>query len=386
MTVELRPYGVACNIACCYCYQNPQRQTQEIDKLYDIEMMKVAVEKEGEPFILFGGEPLLMPERDLEELWSWGLQRFGSNGIQTNGTLINENHVRMFRKYQVSVGISIDGPGELNDARWAGTLPATRNATEQTQRAIGRLCREGVRTSIIVTLHRLNATSARLPTMNLWLHHLDELGIADVRLHILESESRTIRNRFGLSNEENIRAFLNFAELEKDLGKLRFDVFRDIRRLLLGKDRSITCVWSGCDPYTTLSVRGVEGMGQRSNCGRVNKEGINFSKASRVGFERYLALYRTPQEDGGCEGCRFFLMCKGQCPGTAIDGDWRNKTEHCEVWKALFQHFEEELLGEGCQPISLSSSREVLEQRFLQAWSCGRAETMENLHENRNKS
>ncbi len=29
-------------------------------------------------------------------------------------------------------------------------------------------------------------------------------------------------------------------------------------------------------------------------------------------------------------------MCKGQCPGTAIDRDWRNRSEHCAVWKALF--------------------------------------------------
>jgi len=82
--------------------------------------MKAAIKAEGGPFALFGGEPLLVPEHDLESLWSWGLEQFGYNTVQTNGTLINDEHIRMFKAYKVSVGISIDGPGELNDLRWHG--------------------------------------------------------------------------------------------------------------------------------------------------------------------------------------------------------------------------------------------------------------------------
>ena len=68
-----------------------------------------------------------------------------------------------------------------------------------------------------------------------------------------------------------------------------FDVFSDIRKMLLGQDQSTTCIWNGCDPYTTRAVQGVESHGQRSNCGRTNKDGIDFVKADREGFERELA-------------------------------------------------------------------------------------------------
>jgi uncharacterized protein len=120
----------------------------------------------------------------------------------------------------------------------------------------------------------------------------------------------------------------------------------------------------------------VEGHGERSNCGRTNKEGIDFVKADRPGFERYLALYHTPQEDGGCQGCRFFLACKGQCPGTAIDGDWRNRTEYCELWKKLFRHIEERLLERGAFPISVQPNRVHLERVMLQAWTSGTNPTL----------
>jgi uncharacterized protein len=372
MTVELRPLGVRCNIQCQYCYQNPQRDAGNIPRRYDISKMKAAIQAEGGPFALFGGEPLLVPIQDLEELWAWGLAKFGRNSIQTNGTLITADHIQLFKKYNVHVGISLDGPAELNDVRWCGSLQNTREMTERTESAIIRLCREGIRPSLIVTLHRNNATSDKLPIMHDWCRFLQGIGVHSVRLHILESESPFVREKYALTVEENLKAFLSFLELEGELSGLKFDIFEDMRNLLLGKDNRTTCVWNACDPFTTRAVRGVEGNGQRSNCGRTNKDGIDFVKSETEGFERYLALYFTPQEHGGCKDCRFFLMCKGQCPGTAIDGDWRNRTEHCDVWKGLYAVLEEELVGRGSSVVSLDPRRASIEQEFLKAWSSGR--------------
>ena len=376
MTVELRPLGVNCNIACQYCYQNPQRDAGSFTKSYDIEAMKAAVEQEGGPFTLFGGEPLLVPEADLEALWSWGYEKYGSNGVQTNGALINDHHIRLFRAYAVHVGISIDGPGELNDARWAGSLEKTREATAKSEQAIERLCREGMPPSLIVTLHRANAAADKRPVLISWLRFLEGIGVSSVRLHLLEVENEWIRKKYALSTQENVDAMLDFARLEQELPRMRFDLFDDIQKLLLGQDQDVTCIWAACDPYTTRAVRGVEGTGQRSNCGRTNKEGIDYVKADREGYERTLALYHAPQDSGGCRGCRFFLMCKGQCPGTAIDGDWRNRTEHCEVWKSLFRHFEDRLLDRNLIPLSVHPFRKTVEEQFLLAWAEGRNPTI----------
>jgi uncharacterized protein len=371
MGVELRPLGVNCNIACQYCYQNPQRDAGNFTKAYDLDAMKAAILRNGGSFILFGGEPLLMPEADLEDLWAWGLEHFGHNGVQTNGVLINETHIRLFKQYKVHVGISIDGPGELNDVRWSGTLARTRQATAKTEAAIARLCKEGLSPGLIVTLHRHNARAENLPMMQDWFRYLDSIGVESARLHTLEVESPVIRQRYALSAEENVRALVSFAALEKELTRLKFDVFRDMENLLLGQDHGAACVWTACDPYTTAAVQGVEGHGQSSNCGRTNKDGVDFTKADRPGYERYLALYHTPQDYGGCQGCRFFLMCKGQCPGTAIDGDWRNRTEHCETWKQLFRLLEERLLDQGQFPLSAHPGRIRVEQAMLNAWAAG---------------
>ena len=373
MSIEVRPLGVKCNIQCQYCYQNPQRDAGNIPTGFDVARMKAGLERAGSNFTIFGGEPLLVPEAVLEELWAFGLERFGTNGIQTNGSLISDRHIRLFKQYKVNVGISVDGPDDLNDVRWAGTLSLTREATAKTHAAIERLVREGLTPSLIVTLHRNNATADKLPRMRDWFRYLDMLGITSARLHDLEIESPAIGDKYGLTVDEQVAAFLDLAALESELRLLRFDVFSDIRRMLLGQDQSTTCVWNACDPYTTRAVQGIEGHGQRSNCGRTNKDGIDFVKADREGFERYLALYHAPQEAGGCQGCRFFVMCKGQCPGGAIGGDWRNRSSKCGLWMALFERFEAELLAAGQAPISLGPYRARLEAFALQEWSAGRS-------------
>ena len=379
MSVEVRPFGVKCNIRCAYCYQNPQRDAQNIVQSYDLERIKATIEGLGRPFTLFGGEPLMAPIDDLEKLWAWGQSKFGRSNMQTNGVLINTRHIALFKKYNVHVGISVDGPGALNRARWAGTAKGTERATQKTLAAIRMLLNAGLKPGIIVTLHRANASAAALPVLAGWLKELEALGIRSVRLHVLEVDDASIRDTYALTPEEQVNAFAALAALERTLTTLRFDVFADMRQLMRGLDNRTACVWNACDPSTTRAVQGVEGNGQRSNCGRTNKDGVDFVKADEPGFERYVALYHTPQAHGGCNGCRYFLVCKGQCPGTAIDGDWRNRTEHCELWKHLYCELETALLAEGEIPLSLRAEREVIEAAILLCWSAGYNPMIETL-------
>jgi uncharacterized protein len=381
MAIEVRPFGVKCNIQCEYCYQDAVRKAGDAPQGYDLERIKAAIETAGSEFTLFGGEPLMMPLADLQALWSWGYQKYGRNSVQTNAVLITRRHVELFKKYKVHVGISVDGPDELNSARRAGNAATTLRATKKTHAAISLLVNEGIIPSIIVTLHRANADATKLPLLIKWIRHLDDLGIRAVRLHVLEVENAEVRDKYALSHEQNLAAFRRFLQLERELSVLRFDVFNEMRRLLTGSDHSTTCVWNACDPYTTRAVQGIEGHGQRSNCGRTNKDGVDFVKADRQGFERYIALYHTPQEVGGCKGCRFFLVCRGQCPGTAIDGDWRNRTEHCALWTSLYEDLEADLLKAGNLPLSQRADRQVIENEMLRQWASGRTATLESVIE-----
>lgn len=115
----------------------------------------------------------------------------------------------------------------------------------------------------------------------------------------------------------------------------------------------------------TQAVYGIEGDGGLSNCGRTNKEGIDWYKADDTGYERYLSLYNTPQKYNGCQGCRFFMLCSGGCVGEAIDGDFRNKTIHCATMKSMLGYYEEIAKSEGKTPWTLRDDRKLIESVFM---------------------
>jgi len=373
VTLEVTPAGVACNLSCSYCYQSEVRRTEE-PRAFDLSAVKRALEREASDFVVFGGEPLLAPLADLEALWAFGFERHGRNGVQTNAALITDRHVELFKRYAVHVGVSIDGPGELNDARWAGTEAATRTQTARSCWNLARLLRDGVSASLIVTLHRLNASPDRLPRLVKWIRSLEREGLRSARLHVLEVDGHGGAD-LRLSDEDAIAALLAFERLEAEVA-VRFDVFTDVRNLLRGTDGSVTCIWNGCDPHTTPAVRNVNAQGELTNCVRASKDGIDWPKADQGGQDRQLVLYSTPYEDGGCQGCRFFVACKGQCPGTALEGDFRNRSRDCRIWFGLLEHVEGELVAGGEVPVSLRPELPQIEAAMLDGWKRGRIMTV----------
>jgi uncharacterized protein len=379
MTVEVRPLGDKCNIKCRYCYQEGIRTAGNVPTRYDLDAIMATLDRLAEPFSLFGGEIMLTRRPDLERLMQLGFDRHGGVGMQTNGTLIEERDIELFRKYHVRVGISIDGPGPLNDARWAGSLAATRRATARIEAAIETLCREGMPPNVIVTLNRMNAAPARLGVLCEWIGFLGSLGVRKLRLHLLEQDETEGGEGLALTAQENLAALRRLRRLEQELPSVQFDIFAEMAAMLRGDDAQTSCVFHACDPYATRAVVGVESDGRLGNCGRTNKDGVTHLRAGREAFERQLSLYRTPQADGGCEGCRFFLACKGNCPGTAIDGDWRMRSIDCPVWFGLFEDIETELQANDEVAISRSECRSDLEAKMIAAWSIGDNPTLHSL-------
>lgn len=371
MTTELRPKGVQCNLGCKYCYQEPMRIAGNINASYDVEKMLEEARKTGQPFHLFGGEALLVPERDLEIIWKEGYRLYKKNGIQTNGLLINDNHIRMFKEYNVHVGISIDGANELNSLRVIrgkeDDEKANLEATEKIIQNIIKLIENGVFCSIIITLHKINGNKDRLPRLMNFIRWLGDKGVKYGSIHVLEVD-KTLPDQEEnvLSQEENIEAFTELADFFKKNKDLGYQPFADYNTIITGDDRNVTCFFKKCDPMNTQAVYGIEGDGSLTNCGRTNKEGVDWYKADDFGYERYISLYYTPDNLGGCKGCRFWLLCGGSCPGESENGDFRNKTTHCKTMKSMFSYYEKQALINEKVPITMLPYRKEIEQVVIE--------------------
>ena len=128
--VFAKPVGASCNLACSYCYYldknrlfsapGIQRMPDDLLEIY----IKQHIQASSEETIFFswhGGEPTLagLPYfRRIIELQKKYLpeNRVVINGIQTNGTLLNQEWCQFLKRENFIVGISIDGPEEFHSA------------------------------------------------------------------------------------------------------------------------------------------------------------------------------------------------------------------------------------------------------------------------------
>lgn len=399
--ILVQPVGMSCNLRCDYCYEQSHRdKTPSV--LYDRDAVMSRIDTAHGPWHLFGGEPLLVHITHLEELLKAGYEKWGYTAIQTNGTLITPAHVELFEKYKTQIGISLDGPDELNDSRWAGTVEATRRATEKTFHAIDMLLELSKRKTdfnygptLIVTLHGGNCSVERWPRMKEWIRELDRKGVTFINFHFMERDNKY--EKWFLPDERLIDVMRELASMRSELTQLKFLNFDEIIKLLRGNNHEVHCVWTGCDPYCTGGEQDLMNDGSPANCYMGIKDGVSWLPAEGDGklekwpigefvayrhHPRQLSLYVTPPEHGGCKGCRFWMMCQGYCPGSGeqfdpqFDGDWRLKTTQCNILKAQFEEMEQRLVAVGDIPVSLYTDREQIEQEMYREWTVGNNITM----------
>jgi uncharacterized protein len=372
MTLELKPLGNSCNLGCTYCYQEPMRLAgnARASKGYDLDLMMKMADESGlnSPYTLFGGEALLLPKKDLEKVFKRSYEKYGTSSLQTNGSLITDDHIELFKKYNVTVGVSIDGPNDLNGLRLSASKNRTTDElTQASMDGIMKIAQNGISCGIIITVHKLNGTKETLPRLLNFVRWLGDIGIRGGNIHMLEIDSKEASS-YGLTPEENEWAFLEMAKFfdAPENQDLHYDPFKELEEMQSSDDTGANCIWKSCDPMNTGAVYGIEGNGQLSNCGMVNKEGIEWTKAEDSAKLRDIVLYQTPPEKGGCQGCPFFLMCNGYCPGSSGESDWRNKTYYCSSLKKMFAYYEKKVESKGAVPFSKRPDRVELERVYLE--------------------
>jgi len=141
-----------CNLACdyCYVYEMADQSWRDRPLVMERKTWLAAAERMAEHaethrletmrLILHGGEPLLAGRARLAELIT-DCREFFTGGslldieLQTNGVLLDESMLELFRQQRVRVGVSLDGTAADNDRRrrrpdGRGSFPAVDRALQ----------------------------------------------------------------------------------------------------------------------------------------------------------------------------------------------------------------------------------------------------------------
>ncbi|MBU1129457.1 MAG: radical SAM protein, partial [Nanoarchaeota archaeon] len=152
ITVIVKPTH-NCNLRCKYCYieENAEKGNMPLS-LAEEAIKKVSEFSKTSNWIWHGGEPLLMGVDFFKEIQK--IQKFYEkkgnefyNGIQTNGTLINNEILDFIEKANdFDVGLSIDGPEKIHNrtriysngkGSFKKVLKATKSIKERKNQKIG---------------------------------------------------------------------------------------------------------------------------------------------------------------------------------------------------------------------------------------------------------
>ena len=350
MTLLIMP-TYSCHLACAYCFESAIGYRMKVKLDYDIDAITSTVEEiikhvRHDEAVLHGGEPLLLPLDDLEILIA-RLRTLGLRvSIQSSCSIISDLHIDLFKRYDVSIGCSADGPGELNmlrgfwfNGRYDKELSDRYNRVLQEN--LEKLANEKLLKGVLTIVSRANAGSVeKLEKLAKWILWLRDLGVNSGRLNPMYATTPWSKP-YEMSVDELYKAYIWLWEnLFSRNDGLYWSPYQEIVALLLGNEDRGICWFGGCGFYDSF-VWTVGPRGELLSCDRTLGSGL-WSRALPWPETpllrkhiRAIALCKTE-----LRGSKYCHLHKGGCPAESPNGDWRRASRFWRLWEKLFEYFE----------------------------------------------
>ena len=334
-------FKVKCPVGCTYCFEKPTDITD-----YDLGKMLEALETIFNPndtICLHGGEVCTLPINDLEFILR-KVRKFltdrnvnSSISLQTSLYGFTNKHLNLFKKYNVSPGISVDGPSELNILRGPKDPDKNKEYQINLEKSLQMLKDNNFHCGHIAVLTKANVgTDEKLDKFIEWAITTNFNGRMNPMFVPLWSASEI--KDYALTPTELTNVWLKLADVCINNKNLMWNPFREFIDNLLGQFHLSPCIIARCD-YLTTTCKTIMGDGSLARCDRCFQEGY-YGRGSQRNFVRSSVL-----KDTECDKCKFFEICGGGCPGEGENGDARHKTYYCESYYAVYEYLENKLRG-----------------------------------------
>ncbi|HEX9913464.1 MAG TPA: anaerobic sulfatase maturase [Candidatus Bathyarchaeia archaeon] len=356
--VFVKPAGPRCNLGCRYCYYldkaslYPGEATRMPDELLESYIAQHIKASPGEVinFSWHGGEPTILGLdyfRRIAEIQRRHKPRNRRivNGVQTNGTLLDDEWCRFLADQGFYVGLSLDGPKEMHDLH-----RVTKNGEPtftQTMRGYDLLRKHRVPTEILCVV---NAHNVKFPFQA--YRFFKQLGARYITfLPLVEPRPGAVN---GVSDSsvpaEAWGRFLCavFDEwADQDIGRVEVQVFEEALRTAFHREHSLCIFRPACGDIPVLEHNGdfypcdhyVEAGRLIGNLNETPLAELLESPALRAfGEAKRLSLPRS------CRECSFLEMCNGECPRNRFASSPEGElglNYLCAGYKRFFTH---------CQP------------------------------------
>ena len=265
-----------------------------------------------------------------------------ANGIQTNGTLLDEGWGRFLASAGFAVGLSLDGPRELHDRRRRAR--DGRPSFDAALRGWEILRRHRVQTDLLCVVGAHNA--GRPAEVYRFFR---EIGAAF--LTFLPLVERPARAEDGAGpGSVSPRAWGDFLSavfdewLARDIGRIKVQIFEEAVRAAFGQEHSLCLFRPVCGEIPVLERNGDlfscdHYVDETHRLGNIRETPL----ADLLESPAQLAFGRAKRDSlpSDCRACRVLDMCHGECPKNRFaptpDGE-PGLNFLCAGYKAFFEH------------------------------------------------
>jgi uncharacterized protein len=326
----VKPASADCNLDCEYCFYTaksalyPETLRHRMSDEVLEQMMRnfFAAPQREFAFGWQGGEPTLMGQAFFERAVE--LQRRyappGStvtNGLQTNGTLIDDAFAAWLAENRFLVGISIDGPADVHD-RYRRTS-AGGGSHAHVMRGLEALERHGVEYNVLALV-----TQANVREPEALYEYLKGLGISHHQyIPCVETDEAGALTDYSVPGEEwgAFLCGLFDAWAPADAAEVSIRFFDSVLTKILNGHATVCYMGKDCRHYFV-----VEHSGDIYPCDfYVEPE----RKLGNVAHDHFVELWRSAAyRDFGrekrrwgetCAGCPYLEYCAGDCPKMRLE-------------------------------------------------------------------
>ncbi len=346
----------ACNLACDYCYYSSCKGRPEKLEVISVEVLKKFIKEYMEKsngiavFAWQGGEPLLAGLDFFEKVVSLQAEYAPkntviSNSIQTNGTLIDENWARFFKKYNFLVGVSLDGPKDINDAR--RVTGSGVGSFQSIMKGIGQLKAENVDFNILTVLHEDNIDKAR--ELMEFYERENFRFVQFIPCMDFKSQDINRPGKYLITQKEYGDFLCNVFDLwyKDGLPETSIGFFDNMLAVYLHEEAHTCTHRESCPKTLVLEQNGdaypcdfyIHNDYNLGNIFSSNLETIlNHSK-----LEGFLNKKKTLPKQ--CESCEYLQLCNGGCPRNRNwYGDLNLQTDFfCQSYKQIYKYADQRM-------------------------------------------
>ncbi len=354
--IFVKPVGPVCNMGCFYCYYLekdqlfPKDKTLRMSEVLLEEYIVQHIEASTEQIISFswhGGEPLMAGMDYFMKIVEnqnryYPENRTIVNGIQTNGTLLDERWCRFFSAEDFTVGISIDGPKEHHDRyRMKGNGKST---FEHTINGYHLLKQFGVPTEILCVVNAYNVEHPLEVYRFFKQLQVENITFIPLVEEIPGSETGVSDQTMSAESFGDFLCTIFDEWKSEDIGKVNVQIFEEATRTAFGQDHTLCIFKTTCGGVPVVEHNGdffscdhyVNDFHRLGNILEVPLAGLLDSQEQKV-FGR-AKLGTLPRY---CLECSVRDMCGGECPKNRFiqTPSGENGLNYlCKGYKKFFKH------------------------------------------------